>query len=110
MNSKRSGKVHLIFSLSVTFIFTFFIIVASAFSSPNDLNFVNLTADTGRGFGDNMNRYVWSMAEFKGDIYVGTWNVQLDYPAIIVASPVGPMRPRLFIAFRFPSFKPGERQ
>lgn len=85
MKSRRNSKIHLIFSLSIVSVLTLFIIATSAFSSPQNLNFTNLTADIGRGFGDNMNRYAWSMTEFKGDIYVGTWNVQLDYPAIISA-------------------------
>lgn len=36
----------------------------------------------GRGFGSTWNRYAWSMAEFRGHLYVGTWNVQMDYPKI----------------------------
>lgn len=45
--------------------------------------FENLTQDIGRGFGDNWNRYAWSMQEFDGDVYVGTWSAQLDYAAIL---------------------------
>ena len=40
----------------------------------------NLTAE--RGFGDTMNRYTWSMAEFNDTIYAGTWSVELDYVSI----------------------------
>jgi len=57
-----------------------------AFSAPEDLlPFENMTAEVGRGFGDNWNRYAWSMEEFDGHIYVGTWSTNPDYPAIISA-------------------------
>lgn len=54
---------------------------ASSMGTPLTPAFENLTPD--RGFGDTMNRYSFSMAEFQGNVYVGTWNVQLDYPQII---------------------------
>jgi hypothetical protein len=44
--------------------------------------FENLTQNIGRGFGDSWNRYTWSMGELNNQVYVGTWNVQLDYKAI----------------------------
>jgi len=53
---------------------------AWSLSLPSD-SVENLTAE--RGFGDPMNRYTWSMAEFNNTIYVGTWSVQLDYPRIV---------------------------
>lgn len=40
----------------------------------------NLTGE--RGFGDPMNRYTWSMAEFNDTLYAGTWSVELDYLSI----------------------------
>ena len=44
-------------------------------SGPACPDFENLTEDIGRGFGSNYNKYVWSMAEYHGSIYVGTLNV-----------------------------------
>ena len=49
------------------------------------LLFENLTIDVGRGFGDTWNRYAFSMAEFNGQVYTGTWNVQFDYPRLFAA-------------------------
>ena len=70
-------------TLSVLFILCF-LTVPAAFSAPVDLlPFENLTEDIGRGFGDNWNRYAWSMEEFNGDVYVGTWSVQFDWPGLI---------------------------
>lgn len=67
----------------LTFLMGFFF-VPVALSTPVDLlPFENLTADIGRGFGDNMNRYSWSMKEFNGHVYVGTWNVQFDWPKLV---------------------------
>ncbi len=60
--------------------------VSPAQAGTYDSDFVNLTSDIGRGFGDNMNRYAWAMSEFKGNVYVGTWSAQLDYPALINAA------------------------
>jgi hypothetical protein len=61
----------------------FFLIPGQSWGLQNDLlPFENLTQDVGRGFGDSWNRYTWSMDEFNGKVYVGTWNVQLDYKAI----------------------------
>jgi len=63
-----------------------FTVVPVSHGAPLDLlPFENLTADIGRGFGDSMNRYSWSMDNFNGNVYVGTWNVVLDYPAILNA-------------------------
>ncbi len=47
--------------------------------------FENLTADVGRGFGNNQNRYAFSMRDYGGHAYVGTWNVQFNYPALVSA-------------------------
>lgn len=44
--------------------------------------FENVTDDIGRGFGSSYNRYSWSMAGLNDDVYVGTWNAQLDLPEI----------------------------
>jgi hypothetical protein len=52
----------------------------------NGLSFENLTQEVGRGFGDTWNRYAWSMEEFCGDVYVGTWNTQLDLEGIVNAA------------------------
>ena len=59
---------------------TLFTGVAFGLSLPAD-RVENLSAE--RGFGDTMNRYAWSMAEFNDDIYVGTWSVELDYVRIV---------------------------
>jgi len=42
----------------------------------------DLTADTGRGFGDSLNRYSWSSETFNGDLYIGTFNVGFNVTAI----------------------------
>ncbi|MEN8140715.1 MAG: PEP-CTERM sorting domain-containing protein [Thermodesulfobacteriota bacterium] len=47
--------------------------------------FDNLTEDIGRGFGDSWNRYAFSMEENDGHVYVGTWNIQFDYPLMAQA-------------------------
>ncbi len=49
------------------------------------LPFENLTEEIGRGFGDTWNRYAFSMEEDNGNVYVGTWNIQFDYPSLIQA-------------------------
>jgi hypothetical protein len=54
-------------------------------ASASAISFENLTEDIGRGFGDNWNRYAWSMEEFNGSVYVGTWSAQIDYAGIIKA-------------------------
>lgn len=51
---------------------------ANAYEPSDLLPFVNLTEDTGRGFGDPMNRYSWSMEEFQGDVFVGTWSAEFN--------------------------------
>lgn len=44
----------------------------------------DLTATSGKGFGDYLNKYAWSMAYFKGHLYVGTWNITtLGVPSLI---------------------------
>lgn len=53
--------------------------------STSLLPFENLTEEIGRGFSDTWNRYAFSMAEDDGHVYVGTWNVQFDYPKMIQA-------------------------
>ena len=53
-----------------------------SFVAATPLSFENLTGSIGRGFGDTMNRYAFSMEEFNGDVYVGTWSVQFDYPGL----------------------------
>jgi hypothetical protein len=58
----------------------------SALAGPLDIGpFDDLTSDIGRGFGDNQNRYAFSMRTFRDELFVGTWNVQFDYPALIAA-------------------------
>ncbi|MEN6463851.1 MAG: hypothetical protein ABFD62_01595 [Syntrophaceae bacterium] len=65
--------------LAALLIFSVFLLpVEQAFAC----DFENLTVKIGRGFGDNMNRYAWAMSVFKGRLYVGTWNAQLDYLAL----------------------------
>ncbi len=39
------------------------------------LTYKNTTACIGKGFGDQWNKYAWSMADFNGHMYVGTSNV-----------------------------------
>lgn len=56
-------------------------------------SFENLTADIGRGFGNNQNRYAFSMRDYGGQAYVGTWNVQFDYLALIDAIKNGDLDP-----------------
>jgi PKD repeat protein len=43
--------------------------VAAAYDCPNCPEFTRISEN---GFGDPQNNYAWSMAEFKGDIYIGT--------------------------------------
>jgi hypothetical protein len=52
-------------------------------STTGFYQFENITEDIGRGFGDTWNRYSFSMLPFNGNVYVGTWNIQMDYPGII---------------------------
>lgn len=47
--------------------------------------FVNLTQTVGRGFGSIDNRYAWSSGVLQGQLYVGTWNVQVDYLTLLQA-------------------------
>ncbi len=68
------------------FLSTVFILLGPLFSGaalgvalpPGSVD--NLTPE--RGFGDTMNRYTWSMAEFNDQIYAGTWSVELDYVSL----------------------------
>jgi hypothetical protein len=67
-------------------------IVSQAVATPSQadsLSFEDLTADIGRGFGSSWNRYAFSMVEFNSDIYVGTWNIQIDYPELVAAAQNG---------------------
>ncbi len=41
--------------------------------------FTDLTADIGRGFGENLNRYAWDSAYFHDDLFISTWNLQINY-------------------------------
>lgn len=68
------------------FILGAFLVVPAPFCATIDnLSFTNLTEEVGRGFGDTWNRYAWSMEEFGGNVYVGTWNVNLDIEGIVNA-------------------------
>ncbi len=68
----------------VLFILSTCFVLPAAWCAPVDgLTFENLTGDIGRGFGDTWNRYAWSMQEFGGNLYVGTWNANVDYKGII---------------------------
>ena len=42
----------------------------------------DLTAGTGPGFGDSLNRYSWSSESFNDDLYIGTFNVGFDLTAL----------------------------
>lgn len=44
-------------------------------SAQTSLNFQDLTAEIGRGFGDSENRYSWSVIEHNGSLFVGTLNL-----------------------------------
>lgn len=63
----------------------FFLVFPSISFSTSLLPFENLTEDIGRGFGDSWNRYAFSMEKDDGHVYVGTWNVQFNYPKLIQA-------------------------
>ena len=43
------------------------------------IEFENLTAGVGRGFGSTWNRYGWAIGKLNGKTYVGTWSTQPDY-------------------------------
>ena len=62
-----------------------FVLAEDEGEEEEKLLFENLTAEVGRGFGDTWNRYAFSMAEFNGQVYAGTWNVQFDYPQLLAA-------------------------
>lgn len=59
--------------------------------------FENLTEDIGRGFGSTWNRYAFSMGEFNDKVYVGTWNIQLDYPGLVEAAQNGQLAEDLLL-------------
>ena len=75
------------FIVGVIFIMgSFFTATSASCATTNGLSFENLTQEVGRGFGDTWNRYAWSMEEFNKEIYVGTWNSQIDFEGIINAA------------------------
>jgi outer membrane protein assembly factor BamB len=49
-------------------------VMVSTAPEPN-FEIKDLTESVGMGFGDNLNKYAWSMAYFEGHLYVGTLNV-----------------------------------
>lgn len=77
----KKEKVLAAFFLLLVFVFG--VLPFSALATT--LSFEDLTNSIGRGFGDSWNRYAFSMEEFNGDVYVGTWSVQFDYPAVFQA-------------------------
>lgn len=58
------------------------IVLAITTSAQAQTTFENLTSDVGRGFGNSWNRYAWAMGELNGQVYVGTWSTQMDYPLL----------------------------
>ena len=80
-----SSKFRILLIVSLLSILCFWPLQGAFAATEDLLPFENLTADMGRGFGSNWNRYAWSMEEFNGDIYVGTWNTNPNYPALIGA-------------------------
>jgi len=52
-------------------------IMASPVPEPN-FEIEDLTESVGMGFGNYLNKYAWSMAYFKGHLYVGTVSVSLS--------------------------------
>ena len=63
----------------IILIVTLLLLPLNAEVTADYLKFENETENIGRGFGSTFNRYAWSMNFFKGRLYVGTWNVGLDY-------------------------------
>ncbi|WP_170134997.1 calcium-binding protein [Acuticoccus kandeliae] len=63
-------------------------------ATPAEDQFIDLTAETGRGFGDPHNKYTWGSALFDHDgdettpprLYVGTLNAQGDFTGGIAAT------------------------
>jgi hypothetical protein len=53
------------------------------------LPFENTTEEIGRGFGNTLNRYAWSMEDFNNEVYVGTWNAQMDWPRLFTDAVTG---------------------
>ncbi|MEN6447775.1 MAG: hypothetical protein ABFD70_08545, partial [Syntrophaceae bacterium] len=87
LRNTREGKMKKGLSIRV-FIGSLLFLIGSGLTvipgaSGAPVAFENLTQDIGRGFGVNWNSYAWSMQEFNGDVYVGTWSAQLDYAAIL---------------------------
>ncbi len=58
--------------LFTLFIFCCFLLVGHAVSAYDSQCCPEFTMISDGGFGDPQNNYAWSMAEFKGDIYIGT--------------------------------------
>lgn len=80
------------FGLIFCFLMVFLVVPQSGLAtalSPTQLTFENLTEDIGRGFGSTWNRYAFSMAEYGDQVYVGTWNIQIDYPGLVEAAKNG---------------------
>ena len=69
---KKFLKIKLVYSFFCLVIICL-VMAPSAFSKP--LTYENTTACIGKGFGDQWNKYAWSMADFKEHMYVGTSNV-----------------------------------
>ncbi len=46
-----------------------------SYAAEPDFEIRDLTESSGMGFGSNLNKYAWSMAYFKGHLYVGTLNI-----------------------------------
>jgi hypothetical protein len=71
-------------SLSCIFLFSMiaaslFILMPSAIAIPLS-DFEEITTE--RGFGSGLNKYSWSSTTFNDDIYIGTFNVNLDIEAL----------------------------
>jgi|GEM_PF-6480019 hypothetical protein len=49
--------------------------LAASNSAQTSLDFQDLTAEIGRGFGDSENRYSWSVIEHNDSLFVGTLNL-----------------------------------
>ena len=77
---------HLVCALVISILMiSFHVSPAWTCDECDNLYFQNLTTKIGRGFGNHWNKYAWSMAEFNGRIYVGTYNVRDDYPMLFEA-------------------------
>ena len=69
---KKNLKSRLLYCAVSLFVICL-VMAPSADSKP--LTYENTTACVGKGFGDQWNKYAWSMADFNGHMYVGTSNV-----------------------------------